>query len=89
MCDIFISVHKINQTGRSYMEFLVIDNNTGEEADEQQIALKEQWADGLMYPDMDGFAIMQDGSLILMDECGQFRYCPEGRFTVVFREETL
>lgn len=68
------------------MEFIVIDNNTGEEPDTQQIVLKEQWADGLMYPDMDGFAIMENGDLILLDECGNFRYCPDGRFTVCFKD---
>ena len=51
-------------------EFTVIDNNTGKQADQEEIALNEEWADGLVYCDMDGFAIMEDGSLILMDECG-------------------
>lgn len=64
-------------------EFTVIDNNTGKQADLMEIALNEEWADGLMYCDMDGFAIMEDGSLILIDECGKYAYCPEGRFTVV------
>ena len=64
-------------------EFTVIDNNTGKQADQEEIALNEEWADGLVYCDMDGFAIMEDGSLILMDECGKYAYCPEGRFTVV------
>ena len=69
------------------MEFIVIDNKTGEEPDTQQIALKEQWAYGLMYPDMEGFAIMENGDLILLDECGNFRYCPEGRFTICFKDD--
>ena len=64
-------------------EFTVIDNNTGKQADQVEIALNEEWADGLMYCDMDGFAIMEDGSLILMDECGKYAYCPEGRCTAV------
>ena len=64
-------------------EFTVIDNNTGKQADQEEIALNEEWADGLMYCDMDGFAIMENGSLILIDECGKYAYCPEGRFTVV------
>ena len=65
------------------MSFIVIDNKTGKEADIGKIALKEDWAKGLMYCDMEGFALLQDGNLILMDECGRYEYCPSGRFTVV------
>ena len=64
--------------------FTVIDNKTGKEADCGKIALHEEWAKGLCYCDMDGFALMQDGSLILMDECGRFAYCPNGRFSIVW-----
>lgn len=67
--------------------FKVIDNKTGKEADEYEIALKEEWAKDLMYCDMDGFAIMHDGTLILVDECGKFAYCPSDRFTVKFENE--
>ena len=69
-----------------FTPFRVIDNRTGEEPDLEKIALREQWADGLTYCDMEGFAITYDGYLILMDECGKHRYCPVGRFKVVFRE---
>lgn len=62
--------------------FRVIDKKTGKEANPERIARKEEWAEGLLYCDMDGFAIMEDGSLILMDECGNFRYCPEDRFEI-------
>jgi hypothetical protein len=64
------------------MTFTVIDAKTGKKPDECEIALHEEWADGLMWSDMEGFAIQQDGVLVLTDECGNFRYCPEGRFTV-------
>lgn len=66
------------------LSFTVIDNTTGKEADEWEIANKEEWAKDLCYCDMSGFAITQDGSLILMDECGAFAYCPSDRFTVKF-----
>jgi len=33
------------------------------------IALREPWAKGLIYCDMDGFAVQSDGSLLLLDEC--------------------
>ena len=70
------------------ISFAVIDNKTGEYPDLWKIALTEDWAKGLMYCDMDGFAILEDGGLILMDECGKFAYCPSDRFTVVLDEES-
>lgn len=68
------------------MKFRVIDNQTGKEADPNEIANEEEWADSLVYCDIEGFAILEDGNLILLDECGNYEYCPEGRFTVVFEE---
>lgn len=65
------------------MNFTVIDTKTGEYPDLSDIALHEEWAQDLMYCDMEGFAILEDGTLILMDECGRFTYCPEGRFQIV------
>lgn len=65
------------------MFFKVIDKKTGKEADEYDIALNEKWAEGLCYCDMEGFAITNDGYLILLDECGNFAYCPLDRFEVI------
>ena len=65
------------------LPFYVFDKKTGKEADEYEIALHEDWAKHLMYCDMKGFAIEQDGTLILLDECGQFVYCSSDRFEVV------
>lgn len=70
------------------MEFTVIDKTTGKEADIEAIALNEEWAKGLCYCDMDGFAITDDGCLVLLDECGNFEYCDEERFEVKFVERT-
>lgn len=64
--------------------FHVIDRKTGKEADTYRIALKEKWATGLVYCDMEGFAIGEDGSLMLLDECGNFVYCDRERFEVVW-----
>lgn len=64
------------------MEFIVIDNNTGKEADTEEIALNEEWAEHLIYCDIEGFAILENGELVLLDECGGCAYCPSGRFTV-------
>ena len=74
---------EIEQTAK-VRPFHVIDKQTGKEADTWEIALNEDWAKHLCYCDMEGFAILEDGSLILTDECGRHGYCPEGRFEVVF-----
>ena len=65
--------------------FDVVDTQTGEYPDLQWIAINEDWAKGLIYCDMEGFAIDEDGNLVLMDECGNFAYPPAGRFQVVRR----
>lgn len=63
--------------------FCVFDKKKNKEADCYKIALKEDWAKCLCYCDMEGFAITQDGILILLDECGRYTYCPYNRFKVV------
>ena len=65
------------------MIFSVIDKKTGKEADPEEIALNEDWAKGLCYCDMEGFAILENGDLILADECGRHVYPPEGRFEII------
>ncbi len=67
------------------LEFTVIDKSTGKYPDLKQLALKEEWAQNLIYTDMEGFCINEDGNLLLMDECGNVAYCPPGRFRVVKR----
>lgn len=69
------------------MEFEVIDNETGERPDLDQIARTEEWAQGLLVYDISGFVITQDGNLLLLDDCNNVAYCPAGRFTVVFDKE--
>jgi hypothetical protein len=69
------------------MKFHVIDKKTGEEADTYDIARNENWAKGLIYCDMEGFFIGEDGTLVLLDECGNWTYCPEDRFEIVWEEE--
>lgn len=68
-----------------YLGFTVIDKTTGEYPSLKQIALKEEWAQNLIYTDMEGFCINEDGDLLLMDECGNIAYCPPGRFKVIKR----
>ena len=67
------------------MKFKIIDNKTGNEADPHEIG-NEEWTDSLCYCDIEGFAILENGSLILLDECGNYEYCPDGRFTVIFEQ---
>jgi hypothetical protein len=74
---------------KQILKFSVIDNKTGEYPDLYNIALKEDWAKDLMYCDMEGFSINEDGQLILSDECGKFVYCPSDRFTVVFEDRVV
>ena len=62
--------------------FDAVDTKTGEYPDLEKIALKEDWAKHLMYCDMEGFAIEEDGTLLLLDECGRQACCPVGRFEI-------
>ena len=64
--------------------FTVIDTKTGKEADEYEIALHEDWAKHLCYCDMEGWALENDGTLLLVDECGRFAYADRERFKVVW-----
>ena len=68
--------------------FTVIDKNTCQEADLEQIALKAPWAKGLCYCDMEGFAIGQDGDMYLLDECGRWTYPPQDRFEVRWEDDS-
>lgn len=62
--------------------FDVVDKKTGKYPDWERIAREEDWAKGLVYCDMDGVAIREDGSLILLDECGNCVSCPPDRFEI-------
>lgn len=64
------------------MRLIVRDSKNGLYPDLEEIALSEEWARGLIYCDMEGFYLGEDGDLILADECGNHRSCPIDRFTV-------
>lgn len=66
------------------MTFSVIDLKTGEYPDLEHIARTEEWAQRLNPCDTEGFCITEDGNLILMDECGNYAYCPPDIFQVNF-----
>ena len=68
------------------MKFVVIDKETGKEADLYEIVMKsyneESWAKDLVFCDLEGWAIQDDGTLIVCDECGTFAYPPQERFEI-------
>lgn len=66
------------------MTFNVIDTKTGEYPDLEHISRTEEWAKNLIPWDMDGFCINEDGNPLLVDECGNYSYCPLDRFEVTF-----
>ena len=70
----------------AYPKFTVIDKHTGEYPDVWKIARRCKWAKYLVYCDIEGFALTEEGQLILMDECGNTAYCPSDRFEVIWND---
>ena len=69
------------------MKFNVIDTKTGDNPDVFRIAKTEEWAKGLLAFDIDGFALHEDGTLLLIDDCNNIAYCPTGRFRIDIERE--
>lgn len=68
------------------MTFRVIDTKTGKEPTDSviyDIAVKGN----LMLCDIDQFAVCEDGSIILFDDCGNYTYCDTNRFKIEVIEE--
>ena len=69
------------------MFFKVIDNRTGKEPiyDHNHL-FKEKWfkESNLIYCDISGWGIDEDGYLFLIDDCNNMAYPPSERFSVVF-----
>lgn len=82
--DLFMDVLELLKEQTHGETFTVIDTKTGKEADTYNIALHEDWAKNLCYCDMEGWAIENDGTLLLVDECGRFEYADRERFKVVW-----
>ena len=74
------------------MRFYVIDKRTGKEPifDHNHI-FKEKWfkESGLIWCDIDGWYISEDGELVLVDDCGKVAYPPIDRFDIVYDEPTV
>lgn len=69
------------------MLFTVIDKRTGHEPifDHNHI-FKEKWfkQSSLIWCDISGWALDEDGSLMLVDDCNNIAYPPVDRFKVLF-----
>ena len=51
----------------------------------ERLGIAIDWSSQNLIPcDIEGFCINEDGNLILMDECGNYAYCPPDRFQVNF-----
>lgn len=81
------AIELLRRDAEGTRSFRVIDTKTGKEADTYEIALHEDWAKQLIYCDIDGWAIDDNGSLMLLDDCGNFVYADRERFKVVWDEE--
>jgi hypothetical protein len=84
MCDAVEDAIAMLKEQKHGETFTVIDTKTGKKADEYTIALHEDWAKHLCYCDMEGWAIENDGTLLLVDECGRFAYADRERFKVIW-----
>ena len=63
------------------MTFTVIDKETGREVSDD-VAQKIAKNGGLMEMDINQFAVCEDGSIILLDDCGNIAYCDQGAFGI-------
>ena len=63
-------------------KFKVIDKNTNEVPNISKIVQEEDWAKNLIWCDIDGFFLTEDGQLVLADNTGSIAIAPDGRFVV-------
>lgn len=68
------------------MNFRVLDKNTMKEVSLDDFVELADNA-GLMTFDLDGFALQEDGTLLLCDECGRFTYVPREEKYIIRVEE--
>lgn len=72
------------------MTFKVINKKTGKEPIfDRNHLFKEKWfkQSNLIWCDISGWAIDEYGYLLLIDDCNNIAYPPDGRYSVVFLEE--
>ena len=63
------------------IDFVVVDSKTGKEADVAAVT-REPWAVNVAYSKGTEFAVTQSDQLMLLDEHGNFAFCPEDRFLI-------
>lgn len=87
-CNIALlhDVRELLTSPTAAQSFIVIDTTTGQEADTKNIVLHEDWAKSLVSCDIDGWAITDDGGLVLTDAWGDFVYADTERFKVKWDE---
>lgn len=66
--------------------FIVIDNQTGKEISDAEVTRIAKEG-GLIECDIDQFAITQDNSIILIDDCGNVAYLDRERFSYKLCDE--
>ena len=88
--DWLLGITDCNNVGsprRELMQFKVINKKTGKEPifDHNHL-FREKWFkdSNLIYCDIEGWYIGEDGTLILADECGNLAYPPRDKYEVVF-----
>ena len=73
--------------------FQVIDKKNGkdvnEELEELAVELNKEHGFSLIPCDMEGAAILDDGNIVLMDECGHYVYLPKDRFEIRWYPEVV
>lgn len=52
--------------------------------DAYKFCKENEWASHLIYCDIDGFAIGEQGDLMLIDDCSNVAYCPRGMFKIIY-----
>lgn len=67
--------------------FKVIDLITEKEADKEWIIKTEEWANHLVPSSLGrGWAIDEDGTLMLIDECLNVAFAPKNRFKIEWEQ---
>ena len=69
--------------------YKVLDKKTGKDVLDEMEELGIEYKDRLIACDMYGIAMMDDGSLVLMDECSNYVDLPKDRFEIEWYPEAV
>ena len=70
------------------MKFKVWDTKNKKYVEDELQDLALKGFKNLVYCDMEGCAIEEDGTLIILDECGNYEYLDSDRFKIEIIEES-